>query len=65
MAFEEGKTLLTCKACGAVHRVRWFRSPMREPMKLRCLGCSGVLYEGTTVHVYDESTLQRAEGTGS
>jgi hypothetical protein len=59
MAFEEGKALLTCQACGAVHRVRWFRTPTREPIKLICLGCSGVLYQGATVHLYDEDSLRR------
>ena len=48
MAFQEGNGQITCRACGAVHDVRWSRMPVRERTVIQCLVCRDIAYEGTT-----------------
>lgn len=57
MAFEEGTQELTCAACGAVHKARWSRMPVRERARVPCEKCRGTLYEGNTVRDYFEVRL--------
>lgn len=57
MAFEEGTDQLDCKACGAEHKARWYRMPVRDSAKLGCKKCGGVLFEGKSIREYHEVTL--------
>jgi hypothetical protein len=60
MAFEEGKDLLTCSACGAVHEARWSRMPVCEPMKVTCRACKAVIFDcRRTWKDYCDVSLQR------
>jgi hypothetical protein len=36
MAFEEGRDTLICEHCGAKHKARWYRLPVREEQSIRC-----------------------------
>lgn len=57
MAFETGTVELACPACGARHRVRWSRLPVRERFKLRCVACGGTLAERKDVKDYEQPVL--------
>lgn len=57
MAFEDGTTLLNCKACGAIHMARWSQMPVREKQTIRCCGCNGIISQGTSIRDYFEINL--------
>ena len=57
MAFEIGTLDLACPHCGAQHQVTWHRLPVREPYRLSCRVCGGVMREGKGVHDYDAPRL--------
>ncbi len=49
MAFETQTINLVCPQCGAKHQVTWHRMPFREPYRLTCRSCGGVMDEGKGV----------------
>jgi predicted Zn finger-like uncharacterized protein len=57
MAFEERTEELVCPTCGAKHRVRWSRMPVRERSTVECLSCTGLLFAGNTVKDYYQVDL--------
>lgn len=58
MAFQEGKSEMTCPNCGAEHTVPWSRIPVREPFRPTCRKCGGVLAEGKGVQDYETPQLR-------
>ena len=46
MAFEDKPCEMTCKACGAQHKMRWYRIPLRERTTVNCMACGGILFQG-------------------
>lgn len=52
MAFEEGTEELACRACGAVHKLRWSRCIVRERSTVNCIKCEGIVYEGKGLRDY-------------
>lgn len=57
MAFETQTVDLACPLCGAQHRATWHRMPVREPYRLTCQTCGGVMLQGKGVMDYDEPRL--------
>ena len=57
MAFESGVDELTCAHCGAGHKVRWERLPVREEQSLHCLSCRQPLLSGKGVKEYFDLSL--------
>lgn len=58
MAFQEGTASMICPICTAEHSVRWSRIPVREPFRLTCRKCGGVLAEGKGVQDYETPQLR-------
>jgi len=57
MAFEDGTNEKICPACGAQHKLKWHRMPVRERTTIECLSCDGRLYQGNSTHDYYEVRL--------
>jgi hypothetical protein len=62
MAFQEGNGQIVCRACSAVHDVRWSRMPVREHTTITCLACRDVAYEGVTHRDFFNVRLTPAVG---
>ena len=58
MAFETGTNRLICPDCGAVHKARWERIPLREWQQHECQKCPGYLIRGSSVRDYVQITLE-------
>ena len=52
MGFETGTDRLTCPDCGAKHKAKWERMPLREWQRHRCQKCDSVLVQGNSVKDY-------------
>lgn len=52
MAFEEGTEKITCPDCGMLHKAKWYRLPVREPIKVHCKACDAVMRSAKTVRDY-------------
>jgi hypothetical protein len=52
MAFEEGRDTLICEHCGAKHKARWYRLPVREEQSIRCKACGDILRQGKSIRDY-------------
>ncbi len=48
---------MTCSHCGAVHKVSWYRLPVREPYQLDCRKCRETLASGKGVRAYEQVLL--------
>jgi transposase-like protein len=46
MAFQVGTATLNCPHCGASHKARWHRLPVREAYSIKCRACEDTLAEG-------------------
>ena len=57
MAFQEGIETLICRQCGAEHKARWYRLPVKEPYSVRCRACRAILAEGNGTLDYFEIEL--------
>jgi transposase-like protein len=57
MAFEEGTARLVCPACGAEHKARWSRIPVREVERISCQSCHGILLQENTIRAYFDVEL--------
>ena len=57
MAFQEGKSEMTCAGCKAKHTVGWSRMPVRETYTLSCRKCGGILAQGKSVFDYETPQL--------
>ena len=60
MAFQQGTDTLTCPHCGARHKARWDRLPVREEYSIRCKSCRSVLTEGKSNKDYFAVELTEA-----
>jgi ribosomal protein S27E len=60
MAFQEGTETLICQHCGACHKAKWYRLPVREQYLIRCKACGETLTEGKGVIDYFDVKLMEA-----
>jgi uncharacterized C2H2 Zn-finger protein len=60
MALQEGSEVLVCQRCGAHHKARWYRLPVRDEQLVRCPDCNNPLVQGKGVKEHFESTLVRS-----
>jgi NMD protein affecting ribosome stability and mRNA decay len=59
MAFEEGTETLVCAHCGASHKAKWYRLPVREEYSIHCQACRKTLKEGKGVRDYFDVKLTK------
>jgi predicted Zn finger-like uncharacterized protein len=59
MAFENGVEEIACPACGARHRVDWYRLPVREKSNAKCGACREPLLPGSRTRAYENIALIR------
>ena len=57
MAFREGSSNFTCRACDAEHIAQWYRLPAKDEQKIHCKACKGILFNGKGVHEYTDVRL--------
>jgi uncharacterized Zn finger protein len=57
MAFETQTIDLPCRHCGAQHKVKWHRMPVREPYRLVCRACGEVMEQGKSVRDFEKPRL--------